>query len=1210
MKFLIAFILSIFLYTNATAQYLEFVENKGQWYNNIAFKADMTIGAIALKNDGGYRMLQHNTNDLDAIHNYYHPHAPEKTTAKATNQLGLHSHVYEVSFLGANPNPEKIIEKPLSSYNNYFIGNDKSKWASGCKIYQAITYKNIYPNIDVRYYTANGTLKYDFIVRAGGNPQQIALLFDGADNLKVKKGNLEITTSIRTEKELSPYTYQPTYEGRKEIDCSYKVTGNIVSFKIDDYDKTQTLIIDPTKIFATFSGSTADNWGFTATYDNAGNFYGGGIVFAVGFPITNGSSYQGGVQSDDGDDYDIGIIKFDPTGAQRLYATYIGGSVGNDQPHSLVCDVQGNLYISGRSNSSDYPQTLPISGSGGGTDIIITKLDNSGSILSSRIIGGSNDDGKNIHSKYARDVAGNILGEESLNRNYGDDARSEIMLDEAGNVLLASCTQSTDFFTTANAFQQTSGSASSAMTRKQDAVFIRLSPNLSTILTSTYLGGNNDDAAFVVTINPITKDIYLAGGTVSTNLPGNKNNVIGAAYNGGACDGFVAQLNSTGTQLIRSSYFGTSGADNIYGIQFDNFGFPYIMGTTTGTWPIINATFSNANGRQFISKIQNNLSAYIYSTVFGTVSNPSIYPNISPTAFLVDRCENVYVSGWGGSINTKMGYHSGFTIDLPAMDKADIKDTTDGSDFYFFVLAKNARSQKFGDWFGQIGGKFGEHVDGGTSRFDKNGVIYQAICGNCGGPYNLFPTTIGCYSPTNKAILGGGGCNLAALKIDLNLTGVDAGVRSSIRGVDGDTLGCVPLTVRFQDTLAQGISYTWNFGDGSPIVKTTIPDISHTYTTLGSYKVCVASIDSSTCNIVDTSCRTIVIRDDSAHLALAKYKIGDCRLNQYEFDNRYSTFPPAKPFKNNSFVINFGDGVQQSMGYGTIQHQYAASGIYNGWMALVDTNYCNTPDTLFFSLEVIVNVKAKFTPPPNVCTKLPIQFTDSSSGAVTYEWYINNVLFSTAKNPTYLFNTTGIYTIKLVVENMASCNKRDSISHTIQVNLPPTADFTFSPDPPQINKPVNYFNQSTGAVNYVWMLGEDDTVRTNDKYKPIQHLYHLTKDYNVCLVALNIYACPDTMCKIVAAKTQQLYDVPSAFSPNGDNRNDKIFVRGYGIKKIDWKIYNRWGILVFQSSDIATGWDGRYKGEIQPQEVYHYTLNVDFWDDTKAARTGDITLLR
>ena len=92
---------------------------------------------------------------------------------------------------------------------------------------------------------------------------------------------------------------------------------------------------------------------------------------------------------------------------------------------------------------------------------------------------------------------------------------------------------------------------------------------------------------------------------------------------------------------------GTAGNDMLYGIQFDKFGFPYIMGTTTGAWPVQNALFFQQDGKQFISKLRPDLSGFVYSTVFGT-RNPS--PNISPIAFLVDRCENVYVSGWGGQI--------------------------------------------------------------------------------------------------------------------------------------------------------------------------------------------------------------------------------------------------------------------------------------------------------------------------------------------------------------------------------------------------------------------------------------------------------------------------------------------------------------------------------------------------------------------------------
>lgn len=1204
---IVSLFISIFLLLqNTKAQYLEFVENKGQWDKKIAFKGDMKIGAIALKPDGGYRMLQHNTSDLEAIHELFHP-SHSKLNARVVSQknIGLRSHVYEVSFLGANTNPKSIAEKPSESYNNYFIGDDKSKWASGCKIFQAITYKNIYPNIDVRYYTGNGSLKYDFIVHPGGNPNQIALVFDGADALKINKRKLEILTSVTTERELEPYTFQPSEKGKSEIGCRYKLTGNIVTFKLDDYDKNKTLIIDPTKDFATFSGSTADNWGFTATYDAAGNFYGGGIVFDAGFPVTNGSSYMDGFK-DDEESYkgsDIGIIKFSPNGKLRVYATYIGGQNGNEQPHSLVVDANNNLILAGRTNSSDYPKTFAVAGPGGGKDIVLTKLDNSGNILSSRVIGGSGNDGMNIHAKYAVNSANFEIGTESLNRNYGDDARSEVIVDNSGNILLASCTQSTDFFVTSNAFQKVNGGAGTALTRKQDAVFIMTDSNMANIITSTYLGGNNDDAAFVLAVNPLNKNIFIAGGTASSDFPGDKTGVISSAFNGGACDGFVAILNKDGSQLLKSTYIGTSQAENVYGIQFDKFGYPYVMGTTTGIWSVINANYFNNFGKQFIGKLQPDLSSYVYSTCFGTGSSA---PNISPTAFLVDRCENVYVSGWGGKVNVDRHYQSAGTAGLPVTANA-IKPTTDGSDFYFFVLERGAKSQIYGDFMGQVNGTVDDHVDGGTSRFDKNGVIYQSLCGNCGGPNNLFPTSPGSWSETNKS----GNCNLAAVKISLELSGVGAGLRSSVKGINGDTSGCVPLKINFQDTLAQGISYTWNFGDGSPVGTTKKADTSHVYNKTGLFKVCVVSVDSSTCNVVDTSCRTMRIRSDSAQLKITYKKVGDCISNTYEFDNRASLAPLSKPFKVNSFNIYFGDGsAVQTIGYGTVQHPYPAPGFYKGWMALIDTNYCNTPDTVFFQFEIIANVKAKFTPPAKGCLSAPVDFNNESLGGESFLWTFGDNTSSTDKNPKHLFGGSGLYTVTLYAFNASSCNKVDSISFQIEVSISPVAQFTYLPNPPRVNTPVNFTNLSTGAVNYLWTLGDGDTIVTSNKNLPISHLYQLNKTFTACLKVFNLYNCTDTICKPIAARVSQLYDVPSAFSPNGDGKNDKIYVRGYGIKNIKWEIYNRWGILMFTSNNLSDGWDGTFKGELQPQDVYHYTLKVEFWDDTIDVKTGDITLLR
>jgi gliding motility-associated-like protein len=337
------------------------------------------------------------------------------------------------------------------------------------------------------------------------------------------------------------------------------------------------------------------------------------------------------------------------------------------------------------------------------------------------------------------------------------------------------------------------------------------------------------------------------------------------------------------------------------------------------------------------------------------------------------------------------------------------------------------------------------------------------------------------------------------------------------------------------------------------------------------------------------------IRSDSAKLKVIYKKIGDCVSNTYEFDNTGSIAPNSKPFKSNSFNIYFGDGsAVQQMGYGTKTHPYPAPGFYKGWMALVDTNYCNTPDTVFFQFEIIANVKAKFTPPPKGCLSAPMQFTNESLGGESFLWIFGDNSSSTDKNPKHLFGGSGLYTVTLYAFNLSSCNKVDSISFQIEVSISPKADFVFTPNPPKINTPVNFINQSTGAINYIWTFGDGDTIVTSNKNLPIKHLYQLTKTFNACLKVFNLYNCTDTICKPVNARVSQLYDVPSAFSPNGDGKNDRIYVRGYGIKTIKWEIYNRWGILMFASNNLSDGWDGTYKGAPMPQDAYAWKIKARF----------------
>lgn len=380
---------------------IEFVENKGQWDERVKYRADVNAGAIFIR-DNGFSILQHDPNTWDFLQKmgkHAEPSTPSFVQRDANGDIILKSHSWNVNFMNASPSMQVIPDKKIVTYNNYFLGNDPSKWAGQCQIFQAMTMKNVYPGIDVRYYTHNGTLKYDIIVSPGADPNRIVLQYEGVEKLQVKNKELVISTSLGERRESAPYTYQTDATGRKEIRCSYVVVDNTVRFLVGNYDRSATLVIDPTLIFCSLSASTADNWGFTATYGPDGSFYGGGIVFETAggnFPVSPGAfqtSYQGGTNATGERPCDIGIIRLSANGSTRIYATYLGGA-GNEQPHSLIADGNGNLIIAGRSNSNTgdvnrrYPTTGPTIGSGGSYDIVITKLNANGTaLIGSRMIG-------------------------------------------------------------------------------------------------------------------------------------------------------------------------------------------------------------------------------------------------------------------------------------------------------------------------------------------------------------------------------------------------------------------------------------------------------------------------------------------------------------------------------------------------------------------------------------------------------------------------------------------------------------------------------------------------------------------------------------------------------------------------------------------------------------------------------------------------------
>ena len=1214
-------ITAIFFVALTVNAQMEFIENKGQWDSKVKYRGDFTTGAFFLESKG-FTVDLHNAADLQQLSEQQHGYIPASTssgTGTSYNRASaipspntfpsttVHSHAYKVTFLGGNNNSEIVPDKIQSDYNNYFIGNDQTKWAANCKIYQAITYKNVYPNIDVRYYTEGNSLKYDLIVHPGGNPDAIAMRYDGVDKLEIKNKDLVIGTSVGEIKELYPYSYQFVAGNKQTVECKYVLTNNMVRFKVQHYSPAETLIIDPQLIFSSYTGSPQDNWGYTATPGPDGSFFAGGIAFGSGYPVSLNAyqtTYGGGINEDQTGAYDIAIFKFSSNGRQRSYATYIGGD-RNEQPHSMICDPQGNLIVAGRTSSHNFPGTPTRPASTIDYDIFAIKLNAAGTgALGAVRIGGTANDGVNIRAKYAPDNGNPVA--DATRRNYGDDARSEVILDGAGNVYVASCTQSSDFPVTQNTpIQATFGRG------RQDGVILKFTPNLNAVLFSTYFGGSGDDACFVMALSPTTGNLYVAGGTTSSDLPGDKTNVISSTYQSGESDGFVTEIMPDGSGIIKTTYAGTAGNDLVYGIQCDKFGFPYIMGTTTGNWKVVNAGYSNLGGKQFISKLQPDLSDYVYSTVFGTNSP---VPNLSPIAFLVDRCQNVYVSGWGGGINNLKLYPSAGTFGLPLMNELTDPGTgkpitvADGQDFYFFVLKKDAQSQLFGSFFGRFGG-VGDHVDGGTSRFDANGVIYQALCSCEGGNGGPFPITANVWSSSNRS----NNCNEAAAKIEMNFAGVGASVKATIDGVV-DTIGCVPLTITFTDTLAKGKMYIWNYGDpSSPKKDTTFaPDntTSHTYNNVGSYRLMLVSIDSTTCNIADTAYITVKVGNNQVVPNFSFVKLDSCTSLRYRFDNL--TTAPLPKYTNQTFIWDFGDGSPRiRSGFVSQIHTFPSTGSYNITLVVDDTTFCNSPDSLTKKLRINPNVKATFTTPTRGCVPYTPVFTNTSLGGTDWIWDFGDGTSSTDFEPVHTYNLVGSYDVRLIAKDTTTCNKIDTSAYfTITVYPIPTADFTWSPNPPIENTKTSFNNLSSGATRYLWDFGDGEG---STEVNPV-HQFNKTATYHVALVAFNDADCSDTVVKDVPILIRPLLDVPNAFTPgrfSGNSYNNGIVkVEGFGIGKMKWIIRNRWGQVVFSTTNVKQGWDGTVKGVLQPTDVYVYTLDVEFTDGQKLVKTGDITLLR
>ena len=373
-----------------------FIENKGQWDEDVLFKTKFLGGNLWVEQG---KMMFH-IQDFSLLQ-AYHANPKSGVDVSKHNQTLLH-----LNFPGANKVTSIQKEHKTDVYYNYFIGNDRSKWASEVHGYGEAILEDFYDGIDLKLLEQREELKYEFHVDAGVDPSVISLDYAGHKSIRIEKnGDLTITTDLGDIIEKKPYAYQIVNGRIKEVDCEFVLNGKRVEFKLGDYSAYAPLIIDPVLVFATYCGSVTDNFGMTATYGYDATAYSAGIVYGNAYPTPDPLAYDVtsnftvpnvGVTTTD-----AFISKYSADGTTMLWTTFIGGgddTQGTETAHSLICDRFNNVYLFGVTSSSDFPIQGGVQSSFGGgvalninfngtdfhndgTDIYVAKFSSNGQTL-------------------------------------------------------------------------------------------------------------------------------------------------------------------------------------------------------------------------------------------------------------------------------------------------------------------------------------------------------------------------------------------------------------------------------------------------------------------------------------------------------------------------------------------------------------------------------------------------------------------------------------------------------------------------------------------------------------------------------------------------------------------------------------------------------------------------------------------------------------
>ncbi|MBI2436863.1 MAG: SBBP repeat-containing protein, partial [Candidatus Magasanikbacteria bacterium] len=626
--------------------------------------------------------------------------AEENPSSVASSTNLIREVTYMMRFSNYNEQLKIFGTEPRDTQINFFKGDQQNQ---NIPTFGKITYRDLYPAIDLEFYFHDGAIKYDIIINPGGDPSTIAFQFDGLKSIRLDDNeNLILSTPVQQFVHDAPKTFQNLAEGNIHVGSKYALDqeNKMVTFVLSSYDKNFPLIVDP--VLSTLSAATFFGAAGTSIrgidLDSSQNIYVAGDTSNLSFPTTTGAYDITHTGSTDGF-----ITKMSSNLETVLASTFLSGSGDAEvRIRDIALDASDNVFVVGDTGSVNFPTTTgAYDGSKNGgvesSDIFISKFSsNLASVSASTYLGGSDSEtakgfsidndgniyifgstGDNfpitagVYDETPNDLIDFFIAKMSGNLeqllastffdigNFFDDANG-IQLDSNGNVFVFGATSDAAFTTTVGAYDTSYNGGN-------DGYIAKLSSNLQSLLASTYIGGTGDDYIISITFDS-SNNLYAIGDGDSSNFPTTAG-VYDTASNGSA-DIYVSKFSNNLQSLSASTFFGTAGGDSASGISLDSSGNVYIFGdTTSSNFPTTTGVYdSSFNGIQdvIISKFDANLVSLLGSTYVGGSDIDSV---ISDILFTGDNTFFLAGSSLSSNFPTTIGAYdntyggSGFSSD-------------------------------------------------------------------------------------------------------------------------------------------------------------------------------------------------------------------------------------------------------------------------------------------------------------------------------------------------------------------------------------------------------------------------------------------------------------------------------------------------------------------------------------------------------------------